>query len=418
MADYYPLLSRAIVNLGDAAGPDMRRAIYDKARTTLRAQLEAIDPPLPPDHIERERAQLEAVIARLEIEARARSRPATQPPLRYAQPAADGQAVDDDHADHDPHQDHEHPAEHEHGEPDPARHEPAKAAAAAYAHDHAGTDESAATRHAQVTPPSRPARRLRTINWRIAGIGVAAVVVIAALAGLAYTYRDQVDPARREQAEQAAANPTAHAQALPDAKIAERLGGPATPAAASASDNSQQIPVAQRATLFIEVPGATDQVPRTVAGRVVWSFENLPGKPGQPLDPALVGTVQVPDAGITLKLQMTRNREASLPASYLIGLVFTTKDSNAKEIAPVLMKSDESDRGVPLIGIQQPLGPNLFVMALSSADNDIARNFELLTKRGWIEVQFRLADQRRAALVFEKGLAGDRALLAAIDAWK
>jgi len=166
------------------------------------------------------------------------------------------------------------------------------------------------------------------------------------------------------------------------------------------------------------VPGATDQVPRTVAGRVVWNFENLPGKPGQPLDPALVGTVQVPDAGISLKLQMTRNREASLPASYLIGLVFTTKDSNAKEIAPVLMKSDESDRGVPLIGIQQPLGPNLFVMALSSADNDIARNFDLLTKRGWIEVQFRLADQRRAALVFEKGLAGDRALLAAIDAWK
>jgi len=409
MADYYPLLSRAIVNLGDAAGPDMRRAIYDKARTTLRAQLEAIDPPLPPDHIERERAQLEAVIARLEIEARARSRLATQPPLRYAQLATDGQAVEDDHADHDPHQDHEHPGEHEHGEPEHPAHEPAEAAAA---------DESAATRHVQATPPSRPAQRLPAINWRIAGIGVAAVVVIAALAGLAYTYRDQVDPARREQAEQAAANPTAPAQAVTDAKIAERLGGPATPAAASASDNSQQIPVAQRATLFIEVPGATDQVPRTVAGRVVWNFENLPGKPGQPLDPALVGTVQVPDAGISLKLQMTRNREASLPASYLIGLVFTTKDSNAKEIAPVLMKSDESDRGVPLIGIQQPLGPNLFVMALSSADNDIARNFDLLTKRGWIEVQFRLADQRRAALVFEKGLAGDRALLAAIDAWK
>jgi hypothetical protein len=176
--------------------------------------------------------------------------------------------------------------------------------------------------------------------------------------------------------------------------------------------------VAQRATLFIEVPGAADQVPRTVAGRVVWSFENLPSSPGQPLDPALVGLVDIPDAGISLRLQMIRNRDGTLPASYLVGLVFTTKDSNVKEIAPVLMKMDESERGAPLIGIQQPLGPNLFVMALSAADADVAKNFDLLSKRGWVEVQFRLADQRRGAIVFEKGIAGDRALLTAIDAWR
>ena len=258
--------------------------------------------------------------------------------------------------------------------------------------------------------------RLPTIDWRIAALGVAAVLVIGALAGLAYAFRDQVDPVRRQQAEQAAANPAAP-QAAPDAKISSRLGGPAA-APAAAPEPSPRIAVAQRATLFIEVPGATDQVPRTVAGRVVWSFENLPSKPGQPLDPAFVGAVDVPDAGISLRLQMTRNRDGSLPASYLIGLIFTTKDSNVKEITPVLMKTDESERGAPLIGIHQPLGPNLFVMALSAADADVAKNFELLTKRGWIEVQFRLADQRRGALVFEKGIAGDRALLAAIDAWK
>src|SRR5260370_41374766 len=119
-----------------------------------------------------------------------------------------------------------------------------------------------------------------------------------------------------------------------------------------------------------------------------------------------------------MKLQMTRNRDSSLPASYLVGLVFTTKESTVKEIAPVLLKTDEGERGAPLVGIQQPLGPNLFVMALSAADADVAKNFDLLTKRGWVEVQFRLADQRRGALVFEKGIAGDLALLTAIDAWK
>jgi hypothetical protein len=397
MADYYPLLSRAIVNLGESAGPDVRRAIYDRARTTLRSQLEAAEPPLPPDQIERERAQLEAVIARLEIEARARAKPSRQPPLRYTQQlekqASDqrAQAQDDDAA----------------GTVEPVPGAPPEPQGSIEASE-------AGEPPAQPDPKGkqRPAMRLPAIDWRVAALGGAAVLLIATLAGLAYTFRDQVDPVRREQAEKAAANPAAP-QTAPDAKISARLGAPA-----AGPDTSQPIAVAQRATLFIEVPGTTDQVPRTVAGRVVWSFDNLPAKPGKPLDPALVGTVDVPDAGITMKLQMTRNRDSSLPASYLVGLVFTTKESTVKEIAPVLLKTDEGERGAPLVGIQQPLGPNLFVMALSAADADVAKNFDLLTKRGWVEVQFRLADQRRGALVFEKGIAGDRALLTAIDAWK
>ncbi len=273
-------------------------------------------------------------------------------------------------------------------------------------------------------------------------VGVAAVLIIGTLAGLAYVMRDQIDPARREQAEQAAANPAPARAAEPEAKNTARLGGPAAPspaarpaaAAVAAStatsvaaapggtapvpNSSSQIPVAQRATLFLEVAGRTDQAPRTVAGRVVWSFDDLPATPGQPLDPALVGVVEVPDAGISLRLQVTRNHDGSLPASHLVGLVFTTKDSNVKEISPVLMKAEETEQGTALIGIQQPLGPNLFVMALSAADADVAKNFDLLTRREWVEIQFRLADQRRGALVFDKGLSGDRALLTAIDAWK
>jgi hypothetical protein len=410
MADYYPLLSRAIVNLGESAGPDVRRAIYDRARMTLQAQLEEVEPPLPPDQIERERAQLEAVIARLEIEARARTRPMTQPPLRYvksaeARSAAEGLRSSDDA-----------PAD---------TVEPVPGAPQAL-HDDTRMDDAAPPEHPHEEPKPRWSlgRRLSLPDWRIAALAAAATLVTGTLAGLAYVLRDQVDPMRREQAEQAAANPAAAAHPTPEAKNSARLGAPANPPAAptspraATSDAAQQIAVAQRATLFIEVPGATDQVPRTVAGRVVWSFENLPSRAGQPLDPALVGAVDIPDAGIALKMQMIRNRDGSLPASYLVGLAFTTKDSQVKEIAPVLMKTDESERGAPLIGIQQQLGPNLFVMALSAADADIAKNFDLLSKRGWVEVQFRLADQRRGAIVFEKGIAGDRALLAAIDAWK
>jgi hypothetical protein len=409
MADYYPLLSRAIINLGESAGPDVRRAIYDRARTTLRSQLEGAEPPIPEGEIERERAQLEAVIARLEIEARARLKAASPLPLRYddAPPEAqeDGRAPEADEL---------------HAAPEPA----AETADAIPVPRDIGA--ASGTRRADGPLPDRPIdtkpRRRSVLDWRKGALAAAALVVVGGIGSLAYALRDQVDPTRREQAEQAAAaNPTPP-QTAPDAKITTRLGGQSAPSApvapAASPDTSQPIAVAQRATLFIEVPGATDQVPRTVAGRVVWGFANLPSKPGKPLDPAFVGTVEIPDAGITLKLQMTRNRDRSLPASYLIGLIFTTKDSTVKEIAPVLMKTDESERGAPLVGIQQSLGPNLFVMALSADDSDIAKNFDLLSKRGWVEIQFRLADQRRGALVFEKGIAGDRALLASIDAWK
>ena len=423
MIDYYPLLSRAIVNLGKSAGPDVRRAIYDRARTTLRSQLEEMDPPLPEDQIERERAQLEAVISRLEMEARARGRPAKLPlrHLRSAQRA------------------------HEHGDESEASTDAVEAVPGA---PHESDDEfhhheaSGAHGHAEgaSAPRSSGDRRRSFGDWRLLAFGAAAVLIIGTLAGLAYVMRDQIDPARREQAEQAAAaNPVAGRTAEPEAKNTARLGGPANPPAAAPArspaastsvanstppasapvpDSSPQIPVAQRATLFIEVAGAADQAPRTVAGRVIWSFENLPSNPGQPLDPALVGVVDVPDAGIALRMQVTRNHDGSLPASHLLGLVFTTKDSNVKDISPVLMKTDETDRGTALIGIQQPLGPNLFVMALSAADSDVAKNFDLLIKREWVEIQFRLADQRRGALVFDKGVTGDRALLTAIDAWK
>ncbi|MBV9739979.1 MAG: hypothetical protein JOZ30_10090 [Hyphomicrobiales bacterium] len=433
MIDYYPLLSRAIVNLGDSAGPDVRRAIYDRARTALRSQLEEMDPPLPQDQIERERAQLEAVIARLEMEARARSRPAAKLPLRYrkasqASPPEEGAQGE---------------ASADTIEPVPdAPHASDEALHLDRASSHGPAGEPSELHVSDRRPPW-------FAGWGVLAVAVAAVLIIGSLAGLAYVMRDQIDPVRREQAEQAAAaNPVSARPAEPEAKNPARLGGPtsrpatsppsapspapataaATPAVATSAapsaavptepNGSQSIPIAQRATLFLEVAGGTDQSPRTVAGRVIWSFENLPSNPGQPLDPALVGAVDIPDAGITLRMQVTRNHDGSLPASHLVGLVFTTKDSNVKDISPVLMKTAETDPGTALVGIQQPLGPNLFIMALSAADADVAKNFDLLTRREWVEVQFRLADQRRGAVVFDKGISGNRALLTAIDAWK
>ena len=65
MADYYPLLARALDALPDRT-PAMRRAVYDRARNALVAQLRSIDPPLSEDDIDTERRALDTAITRLE----------------------------------------------------------------------------------------------------------------------------------------------------------------------------------------------------------------------------------------------------------------------------------------------------------------------------------------------------------------
>ncbi|MBL4875008.1 MAG: hypothetical protein JKY10_00710 [Cohaesibacteraceae bacterium] len=70
MADYYSVLIRAIGGLPNNTG-DARRNVYERARSALVKQLEAITPPLGSSEITRQRLQLEEQIRRAEKEATA-----------------------------------------------------------------------------------------------------------------------------------------------------------------------------------------------------------------------------------------------------------------------------------------------------------------------------------------------------------
>ncbi|MFC6491979.1 hypothetical protein [Ancylobacter dichloromethanicus] len=67
MADYYPLIARAIGGLPEKTG-EARKAVYERARRALLAQLSAVDPPLPEPDFARERQSLETAIGRVEAE--------------------------------------------------------------------------------------------------------------------------------------------------------------------------------------------------------------------------------------------------------------------------------------------------------------------------------------------------------------
>lgn len=68
MADYYAILKRAISALPEPTG-EARRAVYEKARTALVAQLKSFDPPLSASDITQQRLQLEDAIRKVESEA-------------------------------------------------------------------------------------------------------------------------------------------------------------------------------------------------------------------------------------------------------------------------------------------------------------------------------------------------------------
>jgi len=97
MADYYPVLKRAISSLPSGSG-EARRAVYEKARVALLRQLSSYNPPLSPTDIADQRVALEDCIRRVEAEVAgvadqastgAEHAPAAPPPVKVVPPAAE-----------------------------------------------------------------------------------------------------------------------------------------------------------------------------------------------------------------------------------------------------------------------------------------------------------------------------------------
>jgi hypothetical protein len=67
MADYYPLISKAVAGLADDASGE-RQAIYNRMREALSAALRTTEPPFTEFQVMRERLALEDVVRRVEEE--------------------------------------------------------------------------------------------------------------------------------------------------------------------------------------------------------------------------------------------------------------------------------------------------------------------------------------------------------------
>ena len=468
MADFYPVLSRAIARLTQQT-PEARRAIYDRAGQVLVAQLRSVVPAMTEADISRQRMQLDDVIARIELEQQLAQdiEPEKLPKTvsgiapdiaAVAVPGTGGEAVGDQpeptaHA-VDVAEAESIPADKtEAGDPaaqaGPAGTKPEAIAVSprpvvkppgeqtAYIRVGVGrfgsdTADGVAQPDA-ISQPDRPRLDISPVvparggGLRKAIVASGVLLGVAAIAATAYyVNRDNLSqqPAATAQANRPAPQPDG-------AKITARAGAdsPQVPApvqpqpgpGAGVAGQRPDIAVAQRAVLYVE-PTDPNQPPRAIVGRVSWRVEAQNAGQGQQLETVIRADVEIAESGLNLVFTIRRNTDAAFPASHILGMRFqrVTDDGNGtvKEAGVPQFKTEENERGAPLSAITSILGENLFVSALSRVPIEVERNVDLIRTRNWIDIPVRFASGKRGIIAFEKGLSGDQRIAEGFRSWQ
>ncbi len=464
MADFYPLLDRAIRGLPDNT-PEARNALFARARDVLLAQLRGMDPPLPEADIAHEMAALDDVIARIEREQGAEGAggqpsaaaapstlapsaapstsqssasqgpasrsPAPQAPAPQApRPQASGSQAGGASPDSAPVTgDSSAPAA-----PRPASQlghtgiRPANGAPQAGAG--AGREPASAggARASGSAPDGAPAvdeTRLRPPQQKPAGkgrrnvlIGALLVVALAGVGGVAYWANKVKQPTPQPTEAPVAAAPDAGG----DQKFGQRVDAGRAPAGqqGGAAQQGQTAEGVQRAILYEETPD-NPQTPKVYQGTVTWRLDSENPGQNQPLENVVRADVTIPEAGLDLKITLRRNTDAALPASHLMELTFrkgATGDGRViRDVGVPQFKTEENARGVPLAGLPVAVSESVFLVGLSNLPNDVERNVDLIRNRPWIDLPVRYDNGRRAVIALEKGATGDKVIAEAFKSW-
>ncbi len=445
MADYYPLISRAVANLGPSTA-EQRRELYTRATNALIGQLRNSEPPIAEADITRERLALEDAINRVETEMAGGVPRAAELPEEVFEPLPEripqAEVVVENPL----------PSPSSRARPrrgrSPRRRwtSPKPSQTSRSAARSLSRCPSRPSPPAGRVPPPRASKRANRRWLRAAVIGLAIAVVVGLTATAAIMLKHQ--PADFQPQPPVAAAPTEA-----ERKAQDRLPGEAPPpssataaAPAPAAPGRPPQPAAPSATaampsappptaapgeatvgimqrvLLVEEPEQGSREFKQTAGRVRWRIDSLSAGAGQPLDTVVRADVEVPEAALKVELLLRRNRDAALPASHTLELNFSSAanapNGPVRDVGVPEMRQDEVMRGTPLVGIAVPVTDKMFLTGLSNLPGDVQRNLELLRMRNWFMVPVRFTNGRRAVILIEKGPTGTRTIADAIESWR
>jgi hypothetical protein len=468
MADYYPLIARAVAGLEKNTGEN-RRTLYERARTALVAQLRSVEA-LEESDITRERLALEESIRKVEAEASKRVRgdapesPEAAPSLRdqglrdFRDTVAEAQDLGDaaaqanrsaratyDAVPNDvPHFGDSDRARSEPYVPEPPVERPATPAFDApeplddayatppddrtrdLASDMARTrdDHAPPQSHTWAPAPMPPsyggedevyARPARSYGRMIKIILL--LLVIAGIAGAGYWQRHAITTmVANLRSPSVVPKPAETAQPAGRPKIADRIGGGD---AGSNTANAPAAAVAQKVVLYDE--DATDPQGKRYVGSAIWRTETVSPGPGLAPELAVRADVEIPERRLRMTWSLRRNTDKALPASHTIEIMFTVgadfPEGGIANVPGVLMKQSEQARGAPLTGLAVKVTNGYFLIGLSAVDIDVTRNIQLLKERDWFDIPINYTSGKRGILAIEKGTPGARAFEEAFRAW-
>jgi hypothetical protein len=382
MADYYSLLARKIDSLPQST-PQGRQAIYELARKALVNQLRAIQPPVADQVIQNEGRALDEAIARLEAEV------APAPAQAEAEPKAEAPP------------------------PKPPESKPPEPEA----------QQAHAAEARREPPPSerlRPAAPLPPLPDRSGGsrrllfIAAALVVTVGLVALAALHFRERPEDLAKLNPNEA---PVTDADR---GKLSARVGGDGKDETDQTAQQQQAPPVARRAALLVGPRAHPDKPDRVYDGSVIWRLENISGDEGAPVQPAIRGDIDFPDARVKAMILIQKNQDATLSASHTITINFSLLPGSdikaVKAIGALQTRRPDTQSGERLIGIPVPTTENSFLMGLMRGDSE-KRNIALLKAPTLIDIPLQLSDDRIATVNLEKGASGDRVFQDAITAW-
>jgi hypothetical protein len=204
---------------------------------------------------------------------------------------------------------------------------------------------------------------------------------------------------------------------------------PATPVVKEAAlPSDRPIPPApieqpqQQRAMLVEAERADSNGPH-FDGSVTWRAVKMSsGFFGQRPDLAAIADIIVPDRKLALTLSLRVNDDPNLPASHTIEVSFKLPSDFApggvSNVPSVRMKDVNESRGMALAGLSVQVRPGAFLIGLSAAGSDRARNLQLLRERAWFEIPIVYSNGTRAILTLEKGTDGDRVFKQVFAAWR
>jgi len=220
---------------------------------------------------------------------------------------------------------------------------------------------------------------------------------------------DGETPVREAQSEEMAAAQETGEVAEPAPKMTQRLlpgGRESDPGRASdegqtggGMSSSAGSSVVDRYARVVYIEALDPTVPVMAhEGQVEWSLSRTPSEFGGLDELSIVGTVDIPDRDMTVRLSIQRNTDVTIDAAYLFYFTFVTSqnlDGEAIDAIRLLFKASEQSEGQALVeAIPVKVRENFFVLALRGSRQALEHNLALMRQLPFLRLNIIYADSQ------------------------